>query len=246
MVRTSAKSTLTSPLTRMRSLIPWVAWRRTSSAFLRASRKEVPLPTTASRCSFGTTIIVSTARASSARPCSACRRRFLPSKRKGRVTTAITRAPISLAISPMTGAAPVPVPPPIPAATKTRSAPSSAARTSSASSAMAWRPMPGLAPAPRPWVRRLPSWMAQGAFEAASAWASVLAEMNSTPSRFSSIIRFTALPPAPPTPTTRISARFRGVSSSSKIILSSPLLGTLCPGDVDLPFQSIRTARRTP
>ena len=221
-VRTSAKSTLTSPLTRIRSLMPWVACRSTSSAFLRASWKEVPFPTTARRRSLGTTTIVSTVRRSSARPCSAWRMRFLPSKAKGRVTTATVSAPSSLAISPITGAAPVPVPPPIPAAMNTRSAPSSVLRTSSASSATAWRPIPGRAPAPRPRVSFLPSWITCVAFDIARAWASVLAEMNSTPSSSSSIMRFTALPPAPPTPITLIRALLRGTSSNWNIIVSSP------------------------
>ena len=43
------------------------------------------------------------------------------------MTTAMVSAPISRAISPISGAAPVPVPPPMPAVMKTRSAPSSAA-----------------------------------------------------------------------------------------------------------------------
>src|SRR4051812_23986675 len=47
--------------------------------------------------------------------------------------------------------------------------------------------------------------------------------MNSTPSRSSSIMRFTALPPPPPTPTTFMRA-FCGIGSSySKIILGSLL-----------------------
>ena len=226
MVRTSAKSTLTSPLTRIRSLIPWVACSSTSSAFFSAALNEVPFPTTASRWSFGTTIIVSTERLSSDSPCSAWRRRFLPSNANGRVTTAMASAPSSRAISPMTGAAPVPVPPPMPAAMNTRSAPSSALRTSSASSAIAWRPIPGRAPAPSPCVSRLPSWMTWGALERLRACASVFAEMNSTPSRSSSIMRLTALPPAPPTPITLMRARFLGASSSSKIIASSPFVGS--------------------
>ena len=71
MVRTSAKSTFTSPETRIRSLIPCVACKSTSSTFFKASRKEVPRGTTDNRRSFGTTIIVSTVLRSSARPCSA-------------------------------------------------------------------------------------------------------------------------------------------------------------------------------
>jgi hypothetical protein len=65
-VRTSAKSTFTSPVTRIRSLIPCVACSSTSSAFFSASLKLVPFPTTESSRSFGTTIMVSTARFSSA------------------------------------------------------------------------------------------------------------------------------------------------------------------------------------
>ena len=40
--------------------MPWVAWSSTSSAFLSASWNGIPLPTTASSRSLGTTIIVST------------------------------------------------------------------------------------------------------------------------------------------------------------------------------------------
>ncbi len=202
MVRTSAKSTFTSPVTRIRSEIPCVACRSTSSAFLRASLNEVPFPTTARSRSLGTTIMVSTARFSSASPCSACFIRFFPSKRKGRVTMAMVSAPISRAISPISGAAPVPVPPPIPAVMKTRSVPSSTLRTSSAFSSIAPRPISGRAPAPRPRVSFFPIWILMLDLENLSACASVFTEMNSTPSRSSSIIRFTAFPPPPPTPTT--------------------------------------------
>ena len=58
--------------------------------------------------------------------------RCVPSKSNGRVTTPTVSAPIScLAISAITGAAPVPVPPPSPAVTKTMSAPFSASLISS-------------------------------------------------------------------------------------------------------------------
>jgi hypothetical protein len=40
-----------------------------------------------------------------------------------------------------------------------------------------------------------------------NAWASVLHAMNSTPESPASIIRFTALVPPPPTPTTFMTAR---------------------------------------
>src|SRR3712207_6289841 len=49
--------------------------------------------------------------------------------------------------------------------------------------------------------------------------------MNSTPSRCSSIMRFTALPPPPPTPTTFMRAFCEALSSNSKIIArETPLL----------------------
>jgi hypothetical protein len=67
--------------------------------------------------------------------------------------------------------------------------------------------------------------------EAARAWASVLTEMNSTPSRRSSIIRLTALPPPPPTPITFMRAFWVTVSSSSKIMgVSSQSLLRRSPG----------------
>ena len=72
------------------------------------------------------------------------------------MTIPMVRAPISRAISPMMGAAPVPVPPPIPAVMKTRSAPSSTLRTSSWLSEMACLPTSGRAPAPSPRVSFLP------------------------------------------------------------------------------------------
>ena len=73
------------------------------------------------------------------------------------MTTPTVSAPISfLAISAMTGAAPVPVPPPSPAVTKTMSAPLSASLMSSRDSAAAPCPMSGLAPAPSPFVSSWP------------------------------------------------------------------------------------------
>ena len=106
--------------------MPCVAWSSTSSAFLSASWNGMPLPTTASSRSFGTTIMVSTFLRISAMPISACFIRFWPSNRNGLVTMPTVRAPMSRAICAMIGAAPVPVPPPMPQVTKTRSAPCSA------------------------------------------------------------------------------------------------------------------------
>src|SRR5712691_3064497 len=220
-VRTSAKSTLTSPVTQISDEMPCVACSRTSSAFFRASWNGIPFPTTARRRSFGTTIIVSTCLHISAIPISACRIRFRPSNRNGFVTMPIVNPPRSRAIWEMIGAAPVPVPPPMPQVTKTRSAPCSACSTSSRFSSMAWRPISGRAPAPSPRVSFFPIWTLTSALLPMSAWASVFTEMNSTPCTCSSIMRLMALPPPPPTPTTFIRAFCETVSSSSKIMVPS-------------------------
>src|SRR5213594_2511249 len=220
-VRTSAKSTLTRPVTQIRDEMPWVACNSTSSAFLSASWKGMPFPTTASSRSLGTTIIVSTCFRISAMPISAWRIRLRPSHRNGLVQIPIVRPPRSRATCEMIGAAPVPVPPPMPQVTKTRSAPCSACSTSSRFSSMACRPISGRAPAPSPRVRRLPIWTFTSALLLSSAWESVFTAMNSTPRTPSSIIRFRALPPPPPTPTTFIRAFCDTVSSSSKIMAPS-------------------------
>src|SRR5260370_5583763 len=65
-------------------------------------------------------------------------------------------------------------------------------------------PTSGFEPAPRPSVTCSPIWMMRSAFDEASAWASVLATMKSTPARPETIMLLTALPPAPPTPHTMI------------------------------------------
>ena len=163
MVFTSAKSRLMSPGTRMRSEIPWMACRRTSSAVENASDMLVARSTVVSRRSFGMVIIVSTHSASSASPASACAARFRPSNLKGLVTTATVSAPIWLARLAMTGAAPVPVPPPSPVVTNTMSAPDSASRIRSVSSSAAERPTLGSAPAPSPFVNSRPIWILIGA-----------------------------------------------------------------------------------
>ena len=144
--------------------------------------------------------------------------RLRPSKRNGLVTMPTQSAPASRAISHTIGAAPVPVPPPMPQVTNTRSAPARTRRTSSRFSSMACRPISGRAPAPSPRVSFFPIWILTSDFELRSACASVFTEMNSTPSRCSSIIRLTALPPPPPTPTTFMRAFCEVVSSNSKII----------------------------
>ena len=157
-VRTSAKSRLIWPGVVIRSVIPWTPWRRMSSAIRKASWTEVRRSTTSSSFWFGTMISVSTLARSLSIPSRACCMRRLPSNSNGFVTTPTVSAPISsLAISAITGAAPVPVPPPSPAVTKTMSAPFSASLMSSRDSAAAPAPTSGLAPAPRPWVRLWPA-----------------------------------------------------------------------------------------
>ncbi len=206
MVRTSAKSTLISPGMVIRSLIPCTAWRSTSSAMRNASDSGVPRSTKLSRRSLGMVIRVSTAPRSSSTPRSASCIRRRPSKPNGLVTTATVSAPISAASEAMIGAAPVPVPPPRPAVRNTMSAPSSISRMRSVSSSAALRPTSGSAPAPNPLVSRLPICSLTGARHLCSACRSVLAAMNSTPRSWASIMRFTALPPPPPTPSTLMRA----------------------------------------
>src|SRR5579871_1963346 len=70
-LRTSAKSTLTSPGTLMTSAMPCTPWRSTSSASLKASARLLSRPVTASRRSFGTVISASTSAPSAPRPSSA-------------------------------------------------------------------------------------------------------------------------------------------------------------------------------
>src|SRR5882724_4970442 len=207
------------PMMLMRTPVAPAIETLSSSGLESACWKGIPLPTTARSRSLGTTIMVSTFFRSSAMPSSACFIRRRPSNRNGLVTMPTVSAPVSRAIWATTGEAPVPVPPPMPQVTKTMSAPWTAWATSSRFSSMACRPISGLAPAPSPRVSLRPIWILMSDLEIASACASVLTEMNSTPPSWSSIMRLTALPPPPPTPTTFILA-FCGtpVSSSSKIM----------------------------
>src|SRR6187549_600569 len=68
--------------------------------------------------------------------------------------------------------------------------------------------MPGSPPAPRPRVILSPTRILCGASDWRSACASVLTAMNSTPINSARIMRLTALLPPPPTPITRMSAKF--------------------------------------
>ena len=206
--RTSAKSRLIRPGTVMMSLIPWTPWRRTSSTTRNASRIEVFFWTTSRRRSFGIVISVSTLAFRDSAAFSAVSLRLAPSKVNGLVTTAIVSAPCSFAISATIGAAPDPVPPPRPEVMNTMSEPSRAWAIFSLSSSAARSPIDGSPPAPRPRVILSPMRSLCGASDWRSAWASVLRAMNSTPIISARIIRLTALLPPPPTPMTRISAKF--------------------------------------
>ena len=207
-VRTSAKSRLISPGSVIRSVIPWTPWRRTSSAILNASSIEVDLSSTSSSRAFGITIAVSQLRRSSSTPASACALRFVPSNGNGVVTMPTVSAPSSRAIRATTGAAPEPVPPPSPAVTKTMSEPRSACLIWSYDSSAAALPILGSDPEPRPFVRSRPMWSFTSASDICSCCRSVLTATNSTWLIPASIIRWIAFRPAPPTPTTRITARY--------------------------------------
>src|SRR5207253_544635 len=108
-----------------------------------------------------------------------------------------------------------------PQVTNTMSALWSECSTSSRFSSIAWRPISGRAPAPSPRVSFLPICTFTSALLLSRACESVLTEMNSTPWSPSSTMRFRALPPPPPTPTTFIRAFCDTVSSSSKIMAPS-------------------------
>ena len=181
-VLTSAKSTLIVPGCMIKSAIPFTAPNNTLLAALNASSREASLPSTSKSFSFGMVISESTCSDNSAMPFSAIEDRFLPSKGNGFVTTATVRMPISFATSATIGVAPVPVPPPIPAVMNTISAPDRTSAISSLSSIAACLPISGFAPAPNPLVILLPNCKIVLVLRLFSAWASVLAQINSTPS----------------------------------------------------------------
>ena len=164
--------------------------------------------TTSRSRSLGIVIRVSTLALSSSAAFSATSLRRAPSKLNGLVTTPIVSAPCSLAISATTGAAPEPVPPPRPAVMNTMSESASASAILSRSSSAARAPIVESPPAPRPRVILSPIRILCGASDCSSACASVLQAMNSTPIISARIIRLTALLPPPPTPMTRMRAKF--------------------------------------
>src|SRR5262249_13726255 len=115
----------------------------------------------------------------------------------------------------------------------------------SASSRAPRRPTSGLAPAPRPLVSLVPSWIFTGARDICSACKSVLATTNSTPSTPAQIMRFTALPPPPPTPITLIFALLRG--SSLKLMRMSSVFSSALPFAIkSSPFETDCLCKRYP
>jgi hypothetical protein len=169
--------------------------------------------------SFGTMMIVSAMVRNCVIPCSATFARRRPSKPKGRVTIATVRTPSSRATWATTGAAPVPVPPPMPATMKTMSAPVRASRSRAWLSSAASCPTRGLPPAPRPRVHFSPRQMRVAALAPFRACMSVLTAISSAPLMPPAISRSITLPPAPPTPTTRM-AIGRTLLSCSMVMAS--------------------------
>ncbi len=205
-VLTSAKSRLMTPGLVIRSEIPAIPWRNTSSAIWNASVTVVFGSTMWSSRSFGMVISASTVSRRRAIPSSAARRLRPPSNSNGLVTTATVSAPAAFASRATVGDAPVPVPPPMPAAMKIMSQSFITSARLSALSSAARSPISGRPPAPRPLVSLSPIRMAMVASLLMSAWASVLTATNSIPSTPERTIRLIALPPAPPTPMTLIRA----------------------------------------
>src|SRR5262252_7273507 len=151
--------------------------------------------------------------------------------------------PMLLAMRAITGAAPVPVPPPMPAVMNTMCAPSSISRTRPSASSAAALPLSGLPPAPRPVS---PSWISERAVERLSAWASVLAQMNSTFCTPLRIMWSTALPPPPPTPITLIKVPCANSSIISMGMCLSYVAVAVCVKPMRLRISWNRGFARTP
>src|SRR2546425_1922740 len=226
-VLTSLKSRFTRPGFVMISVRPLIDRIRTSSANLNARFSDC-LGTRSSSLSFGIVITVSAASRSLSRPHSALSIRSLPSPRNGKVTTAMVRAPISLASRATYPQLPVPVPPPRPHVTKTMSAPWTMARSSSSASRAASSPICGRAPAPRPFVIRRPRRTFFGDAMWSKCCASVLHAYNSAPTIPSLYTRPIVLHPPPPRPMILIFVRILlSISSSSASTRLSSNAGAL-------------------
>jgi hypothetical protein len=136
-------------------------------------------------------------------PWSAWFLRTMPSKSKGRVTTPPrgARGSNSRAIWATTGAEPVPVPPPMPAVIKTMSAPVMTSNNAVPAFFGGLTAQHGVAADAQPFRDAFAQLKPHRRFVPAQGLAeSVLAVMNSTWESPASIMRLTALPPAPPSP----------------------------------------------
>ena len=224
--RTSAKSRLIRPGIVMMSLIPWTPWRRTSSTTRKASMIEVFFWTTSLSRSFGIVIRVSTWALSSSAAFSATSLRLAPSnaERLGHDADRQRAGVLRQLGDDRGGAGAGPAAEPGGDEDHVRvgeglgdllaSPPRPPARRSTLSP-----------PAPRPRVILSPMRILCGASDWRSAWASVLQAMNSTPIISARIIRLTALLPPPPTPMTRMSAKF-SESDRNAIVFLRGLAGS--------------------
>ena len=138
------------------SEIPFAACLSTLSANLNDSLTVVLGSIISSKTSLGITNKVSQLFFNSFIPSKALFILTGPSNLKGLVIIPTVKEPFSLAILAISGAAPVPVPPPIPAAINTISADLIVFAMTSLFSSIAFFPVEGSAPAPRPFVSSLP------------------------------------------------------------------------------------------
>mmetsp|Transcript_5480 Transcript_5480/g.10448 ORF Transcript_5480/g.10448 Transcript_5480/m.10448 type:complete len:283 (+) Transcript_5480:438-1286(+) len=251
-LRTSAKSTLMRPGLTMISDIPTTPCLKISSATRKEASNGVFSGMISRSLLFDTTITVSTFCLSRSIASTACLILRFPSNANGFVTIATVNAPLSLAISETTGAAPLPVPPPIPLVIKHKSVPATMAAISSRDSSAASLPTSGSPPAPRPRVTDDPilRTCAPLALERPSACASVFIAQNSTPLIRVSSIRSTALVPPPPTPRTLITqgerppSGIRGVTEEYCEVEEIPGLKLVCCCDVGSEVSSLSKERR--
>ena len=206
--RTSAKSRLIRPGIVIRSVMPWTPWRRTLSASRNASRMLVRRSTIASSFSFGITISVSTISRRRSMPSCAWRAalRALEGER-ARDDADGQRADLVLGDlgdhrrGARAGAAAL--------ARGDEHHVRALERLLDVVARLGRGALADLRVRARAEALRegAPMCSLRSASVIWSACASVLAAMNSTPESPASIIRFTALVPPPPTPTTLMTAR---------------------------------------
>ena len=204
---TSAKSTFTTPVTRMTSEMQRIACRKILSASLKDCISVMRLlPGRLIRLSLCTTKSASICSRIASTPCSATRSFRFPSKENGTVTTPMESMPNFFTSRAMTGAAPVPTPPPMPAVMNTRSTSFKTCSSRAISFSAAFSPISATPPVPRPFVKRSPICKTSipASFSSESCFASVLTPNNSMPGILSSASLSRTLFPPPPTPTTLI------------------------------------------